>query len=142
MLAVAGLAAALFAVRERTPDLMLEVTRQTAVFAPEGGGPGPAEAEFSFFLREAEADAAVEIIGGDEDVVRELASDVDLAAGEKLTLSWDGRNGAGLPAPPDIYRIRVRAPGLEREMIWPRRIALVRDGRPGSVIDELGGAGG
>ena len=134
---MASLAAAVVAVRERSPDLMLEVSRQTPVFAPEGGGPGPREAEFSFFLRESEPDASVEIIGPEEEVVRRLAADVDLEADEELTLRWDGADQLGLPARPDIYRIRVLAPGLGREMIWPRRIALVRGGRPVSVIREL-----
>ncbi|UJA18766.1 hypothetical protein HJD18_00145 [Thermoleophilia bacterium SCSIO 60948] len=129
-------AAAIVTVRARTPDLMLEVTERTPLFTPEGEGPGPREAAFNFFLREAEPMARVEILGSGDRVIRVLEPAIDLDADEEIRVVWDGLTTSGEPAPADIYRLRVEAPTLGRSMIWPRRVALIRGDRPKSALEK------
>ena len=116
---------------------MLEVTERTPLFAPDGGGPGPDAAGFSFFLRDDEPRARIEILGSGDRVIRVLDPSVGLVSGEEFRVEWDGLTTSGEPAPPDIYRLRVEAPSLGRSMIWPRRVALIRGDRPRSVLGEL-----
>ncbi len=125
-LLAATLAVAVLVVRERDPDLALEVTSglRQAQELDSVGPQGPREVEFTFFVREDENGARVAIVDSHEDVVRTLDHDVELAAGEEVSYAWDGRTDAGELAPSGRYRLLVELPGADREMVWPRRITL------------------
>lgn len=109
----------------RSPELVLEVSQLPARISPNGDGTRD-EAEISFFVRESDPDAAVYIVGRDLEQVRTLAADVSLAEDERITYVWDGRDEGGRLAPPGRYRLRVVLPSRERDMVFPRRIALDR----------------
>ncbi|MFL5870830.1 MAG: FlgD immunoglobulin-like domain containing protein [Solirubrobacterales bacterium] len=132
-LLVASATVAVLVVRARTPDLVLEVTKQctppspanncTPEFDPRGK-PRYRSLEIVFFVRESDPHALVRIVDSQEDTVRTLDADVGLDAGEKVTYVWDGRTDAGAVASPGRYRLGVELPGEDRDMIWPRRIFL------------------
>jgi FlgD Ig-like domain len=139
-LLVASTAVAVLVVRARTPDLVLEVTKQctppspandcTPEFDPHGK-PRYRRLEIVFFVRESDPHAVVRIVDSHENTVRTLDADVALDAGQKVTYIWDGRTDAGTVAPPGRYRVGVELPGSDRDMIWPRRIFLGNvPGRP------------
>lgn len=109
---------AVLVVRARTPDLMLEVTRQPSTLTGD-------DARISFFVREGDEHARVAIVDSQEDIVRTLDGDVELGAGEEVSYEWDRSTDAGSPAPPGRYRLEVALPSQDREMVWPRRITLV-----------------
>jgi hypothetical protein len=112
----------------RTPDLALQVTRFTTKISPEGGGPKRV-ARMRFFVRESDPDATVQIVGPNVKVVRTLYRG-PLVANRPVSFIWNGRNGEGaLPNPHHRYRLRVILPGQDRDMVYPRRIALVEAGR-------------
>jgi hypothetical protein len=117
-LLAATLLTAVLVVRARTPDLVLEVTRQPETLVGE-------DARISFFVRESDEHARVAIVDGEEDVVRTLDEDVGLSSGDEVTYGWDRSTDAGTPAPPGRYRLLVELRSEDREMIWPRRITLV-----------------
>jgi hypothetical protein len=135
-LLVASLAAAVLVVRARDPDLALEVTEfacepepclertaRTFTF-----GPDEQTARITFFVRESEAEAFVGIVGGDEEAVRTLDSEVSLEAGEDVTYVWDGRDNSGSLVPPESYYLRVQLPDRDRDMVWPRRLKVLPTG--------------
>ena len=132
-LLAASTAVAVLVVRARTPDLVLEVTKQctppspanncTPEFDPRGK-PRFRRLEIVFFVRESDPHALVRIVDSHEDTVLTLDPDVALEAGRKVTYVWDGSTDAGATAPPGRYRLGVDLPGEDREMIWPRRIFL------------------
>jgi hypothetical protein len=109
---------AVLVVRARTPDLMLEVTRQPSTLTAD-------DARISFFVRESDEHARVAIVDSHEDIVRTLDGDVELDADEEVSYDWEGSTDAGTPAPPGRYRLEVALPSQDREMVWPRRITLV-----------------
>jgi hypothetical protein len=139
VLLVAALAAGVLVYHARTPDLALEVPRET--FDRLLGTRGEAElpAEMQFFVRFDEPHARVEIVGREDVTVRTFATDVPLAEDERIRCLWDGRDDDGDPVAPGNYRLRVVLPGQDRDMVFPLRI-LVRQpgGDPGSVADEDG----
>jgi hypothetical protein len=120
----AAVVTAALVVRERDPALALEVTNFTGTFEPDGDGDRDV-ARLEFFVRESEPSATVSIVGRDLERVRTLARDVPLEAGREVSYSWDGRTAAGERAPPGRYRLRVRLPQSERDVVFPRRIDLV-----------------
>ena len=118
-LLTATLIVAVLAVRARSPDLVLEVTRGLPTEITRGE-----EARIEFFVREDEPAARVAIVDAEEDLVRTLDERVALASGEETTYRWDGRTDAGLRVNPGRYRLLVELPGSDREMVWPRRITI------------------
>jgi hypothetical protein len=124
----AALVAAVLVVRARTPDLVLEVTSPAAneqvEFSPIGGPP-PHEVRITFFVREPDDAAFVGIVDSHESLVRTLDSAVALGRRDPVTYVWDGRNDDGDFVPPGRYRLLVRLPDADREMIWPRRFTVV-----------------
>jgi len=132
-LLAATLAVAVVIVRARTPDLVLEVEsispRELVV---DGFDTDPAEVEISFFVRESDPRAEVEIVAPDGQVVRTLAAATPLEAEEVVTYRWDARSDGGSLVRPERYRLQVTLPESGREMAWPRRIVVSADGgRPG-----------
>jgi hypothetical protein len=126
-LLVASVFTAAAVLHARTPDLALQVTRFTTEVSPQGHGPKHA-ARMRFFVRESDPDATVQIVGPDVEVVRTLYRG-PLVANRPVSFTWNGRNGkGGLPNPDHRYRLRVILPGQDRDMVYPRRIALVEAG--------------
>jgi hypothetical protein len=130
---IATSAVAVLVVRARTPDLVLEVTKQCPPPAladncsPEfdpGGKPRARALEIVFFVRDSDPHAFVRVVDSHEDTVRTLDADVALEADREVTYVWDGRTDAGTIAPPGRYRLGVELPDEDRDMIWPRRIFL------------------
>lgn len=123
-LLVATLVVSALVVRARTPDLMLEVTRMPGTISPDGDG-SQDRARITFFVREDEPRAEVQIVGADKEVVRTLDERASLRANREVTYLWGGRTDAGGLAPPSRYRLRVIMPGSDRDMVFPRRLDLV-----------------
>jgi hypothetical protein len=130
---VATTAVAVLVVRARTPDLVLEVTKQCPPPAPPDncspefdplGKARSRRLQIVFFVRESDPHALVRIVDSHEDTVKTLDADVPLESHQKVTYEWDGRTDAGAVAPPGRYRLGVDLPGQGRDMIWPRRIFL------------------
>jgi hypothetical protein len=132
-LLVATTAVAVLVVRARTPDLVLEVTKQCPPPAPADncspefdplGEARSRRLQIVFFVRESDPHALVRIVDSHEDTVKTLDADVALESHRKVSYIWDGRTNAGTLAAPGRYRLGVDLPGQRREMIWPRRIFL------------------
>jgi hypothetical protein len=119
----AALLATAVVVGSRSPELVLEVKRLPARISPNGDGIRDT-AEITFFVRESDPHAEVSIVGRDLEPIRTLASDVSLNEDERVSYVWDGRSDLGVRAPPGRYRLRVVLPDRERDMVFPRRIAL------------------
>jgi hypothetical protein len=124
----AALVAAAIVAASRTSDLVLEVAGDFPTkFSPDGDGQDDV-ARLSFFVRESDPDASVYIVGRDEALMRTLDEHVALDADDRVTYTWDGRTDHGLPAPIARYRLRVVLPNEDRDMVFPRRIDLIRNG--------------
>jgi hypothetical protein len=117
-LLAATLVVATLVVRARTPDLVLEVTSIAPRELTVDG------TQIAFFVRESDSRAEISIVDADERVVRTLAAPVALPADREVVQRWDGRDDAGRPAAKGRYRLRVRLPERDRNMIWPRRITV------------------
>jgi hypothetical protein len=128
VLLVASVLTAAAVLHARTPDLALQVTRFTTQFSPQAKGPKRV-ARIDFFVRESDANASVEIVGPNLKVVRTLYRG-PLVANRPVSFTWNGRTKDGaLPNPHHRYRLRVILLGQDRDMVYPRRIALVKAGR-------------
>lgn len=123
-LLVVTLVVAVLVVRARTPDLALEVTRIANRELVVGDDDKPAR--ITFFVREDDPAAAVEIVDSDGQVARTLAEPVELESDRPVTYAWDGLTDTLRPAFTGRYRLRVRLPGSDRDMVWPRRIIVTR----------------
>lgn len=124
----AALVAAAIVAASRTSDLVLEVTGDfPAKFTPDGNGKRDV-AKLSFFVRESDPDASVYIVGRNETPIRTLDEHVALEADDVVTYNWDGRTDDGSPASIARYRLRVVLPNEDRDMVFPRRIDLIRNG--------------
>jgi hypothetical protein len=122
-LLVASVVVAAAVLQARSPDLAIEVTRFTREIDPGGEGRNRV-AHIRFFVRESDPDATVEIVGRDLKLIRVLSSQ-PLVANEPVSFTWDGRTSDGaLADPEDRYRLRVRLPNRDRDMVYPRRISL------------------
>jgi hypothetical protein len=128
VLLVASVLTAAAVLHARTPDLALQVTRFTTQISPQAKGPKRV-ARIDFFVRESDANASVEIVGPNLKVVRTLYRG-PLVANRPVSFTWNGRTKDGaLPNPHHRYRLRVILPGQDRDMVYPRRIALVKPDR-------------
>ena len=133
-LLAASLAAAVLVVRARDPDLALEVTQRTCEPVPCVGrtertfafDPERQSALIRFFVRESDDSAFVGIVDKDDEPVRTLDPDAALVDGEELTYRWDGRDDTGSLVAPQSYYVRVELPNLDRDMVWPRRMRVIR----------------
>ncbi len=115
-LLIATAVTAAVVVHARTPDLALEVTHLTHKISPQGGGKYGA-AHLSFFVRESDPDATVEIVGPNLRLVRTLYRG-PLAANEVVSYTWNGRNESGaIPNPNHRFRLRVILPSRDRDMV-------------------------
>jgi hypothetical protein len=137
-LLAASLIAAALVVRAKTPDLMIEVSRLPGEvhdpatgeranhgFTPNGDGKRDT-AHFTLFIRADEPHATIAIVGPFLRKVRTLDKDVPLEEDRPVTYEWDGQTNSGKLAPPGNYRIEVTLPSLDRDVVFPRRIALIR----------------
>ena len=123
-LLVASVVTAAIVVHARTPDLALQVTHLTHKISPQGGG-GYRLAHISFFVRDSDPDATVEIVGPNATLVQTLYRG-PLVANKPVSFTWNGRKASGaVPNPNHRYRLRVMLPSKDRDMIYPRRIDIV-----------------
>jgi hypothetical protein len=122
-LLVSSVVVAAAVLHARSPDLAIQVTRLTKEISPTGKGKDRV-AHIRFFVRESDPDATVEIVGPDLELIRVLARR-PLVANEPVSFTWNGRTSTGILADPDDhYRLRVRLPNRDRDMVYPRRISL------------------
>jgi hypothetical protein len=126
-LLVASVVVAATVLHARSPDLAIQVTRFTKEIDPGGQGKDRV-AHIRFFVRESDPDATVEIVGPNLRRIRILANR-PLVANQPVSFIWNGRTDDGaLADPADRYRLRVLLPNRDRDMVYPRRIALRPDG--------------
>lgn len=128
VLLMAALVVGALVYRARTPDLALEVPRIERDLRLGADGDAGA-AQIRFFIRFDEPTATVQIVGSERRVVRSLTH-TPLTVDREVVCAWDGRDDAGELVAPGHYRLRVLAPGADRDMVYPRR------------IDARGGKGG
>jgi hypothetical protein len=137
-LLAASLIAAALVVRAKTPDLMVELSelpgevhdpetgeRANHGFTPNGDGNRDV-AHVTLFVREDEPHATIAIVGPFLRKVRTLDKDVALEKDQTVSYTWDGQTNSGNLAPPGNYRVEVVLPSLDRDVVFPRRIALIR----------------
>ena len=120
---VASLAVTGVVINAKTPDLVLEARGLPLTFSPNGDGERE-RARISFFVRESEPHARVEIVDANGETVRTLDPDVALAADREVTYRWNGRTDLGAAAPFGRYQLRVVLPSHDRDVVFPRRIEL------------------
>jgi hypothetical protein len=137
-LLAASLIAAALVVRAKTPDLVVEVShlpgevhdpatgeRAHHGFTPNGDDNRDV-AHLTLFIRDDEPHATVAIVGPFLRRVRTLDKDVALEKDQPVNYVWDGHTNSGELAPPGNYRVEVTLPSLDRDVVFPRRIALIR----------------
>jgi hypothetical protein len=112
-------------VHARTPKLELEILKIPHTFSPDGDGHRDV-ARISFFVRDSDPHAQVQIVGPDNKLIRTLHRG-PLVAYERYTFTWNGRRSGGRHANPhDGYRLRVILPGQDRDMVYPTQIRPVQ----------------
>lgn len=123
-LLVAAVLVAGVVVRARTPKLELEVLHiPHQPFSPNRDGHRDT-ARISFYVRDSDPNARVQIVDPDREVVRTLYRG-SLDAYEHVNFRWNGRTSDGrLANPRDAYRLRVVLPGQDRDMVYPTQIRL------------------
>ncbi len=123
-LLIAAVVVAGVVVRARTPKLELEVLHiPHKRLSPNGDGHRD-RARISFYVRDSDADANVQIVGPGNEVVRTLYRG-PLVAYRHVTLTWNGRTSRGRLANPHYgYRLRVDLPSQDRDMVYPTQIRL------------------
>jgi hypothetical protein len=123
VLLVAAVIVAAVVVHARTPKLELEVVRLTKTFSPDGDGRRDV-ARVTFYVRDSDPSAKVQIVGPGNAAVRTLYRG-PLVAYDRTTLTWNGRTKSGrLANPTEPYRLRVILPGEDRDMVYPTQIRL------------------
>jgi FlgD Ig-like domain len=120
---VASLAVTGVVINAKTPDLVLEARGLPLAFSPNGDGEREL-ARISFFVRESESHARVEIVDANGETVRTLDPDVELIEDREVTYRWNGRTDLGGAAPFGRYHLRVVLPSHDRDVVFPRRIEL------------------
>jgi hypothetical protein len=123
---VAAVVVAGVVVHARTPKLELEVLHIPHTFTPNGDGERDT-ARITFYVRDSDPNAKVQIVGPGRRVVRTLYRG-PLVANKHVTLRWNGRaSGGRLANPQDGYRLRVVLSGQDRDMVYPTQIQLVEE---------------
>jgi hypothetical protein len=138
-LLVASFAVAALALHAKTSKLELEVRSLTRCFTPQHEGtlaenpcqpPASGDvanaATVSFYVRDSVPSATVQILGGDPRYHRTFRRDEPLVAGHLYRFVWRGGDDGGGPAPSGKYRLRVAMPSLDRNIIYPPPVRLVR----------------
>jgi hypothetical protein len=119
-------------VHARTPKLELEVQRfpdPTHRLSPNGDGHRDT-ARISFYVRDSDPHATVEIVGPDNEVIRRLYRG-GLVAYKHYTFTWNGRTEGGhLASTSQGYRLRVVLPSQDRDMVYPTQIRLANRSGP------------
>jgi hypothetical protein len=113
-------------VHARTPKLELEVVQlPTKPFSPTGDGHRD-KAPITFYVRDRDPNAKVQIVGPENHVVRTLYRG-PLVAYQSRTFTWNGRTSGGrLVNPNEGYRLRVVLPGQDRDMVYPTQLRLTK----------------
>jgi len=126
-LLAAALATTFYVIRDKTPDLMLEVVEMNPRrFSPNGDGKRET-ITLRFFVRTDEPHAIIEVINSKTGkVVRRLDDDRELRKNVIAGYVWDGTRNSGRPVGDGIYRLRVTLPASDRVIEFPRRFFLER----------------
>jgi hypothetical protein len=113
-------------VHARTPKLELEVIHlPRKPFSPNGDGHRD-KARISFYVRDTDQHARVQIVGPHQRLIRTLYRG-RLVANMHVTFRWNGRTSSGrLANPNDRYRLRVVLPSQDRDMVYPTQIRLAK----------------
>jgi hypothetical protein len=113
-------------VHARTPKLELEVLHlPKKPFTPNGDGHRDV-ARTSFYVRDSDPHATVQIVGPDNQVIRTLYRG-PLVAYKHVAFTWNGRTSQGqLANRHEGYRLRVILPDQGRDMVYPTQIRLAR----------------
>jgi len=116
-------------VRARTPKLELQVLHiPHEPFSPDGDGHRDT-APITFYVRDSDPAAKVQIVGPGKEVVRTLYRG-PLVAYKRVTFTWNGRTSRGrLADPREGYRLRVDLPSQDRDMVYPTQIRLANGRR-------------
>ncbi len=122
-LLAASIGVAAYVYHARTPNLALEVTLLDRKFAPSADGKGQ-HSRISYFVRDSDSDATVEIVGRNKVVIRTISADAPIEANRQMMYSWNGLDDQGELTMPGRYRLRVILPGSARDMVFPRRITV------------------
>jgi len=113
-------------VEARTPKLELEVVQIQHRISPDGDGHRDV-ARITFYVRDSDPHAKVQIVGPGRQVIRTLYRG-PLTAYEHEAYTWNGRTSAGrLANPHDAYRLRVVLPSQDRDMVYPGQIELAEE---------------
>jgi hypothetical protein len=124
-LLVATVVVAGVVVHARTPKLELEVLNIPHTFSPNGDGQRDT-ARITFYVRDSDPHARVQIVGPNRQVVRTLYRG-PLVANKHVTLRWNGRTSGGLANSHDAYRLRVVLPAQNRDMVYPTQMRLAEE---------------
>ena len=116
LVAVAG--AFLLANRLKSAPAEIEVIKRDAFFSPNGDG--RREREVIRFRIDQTDTAAIDIVDADGARVRRVEEEVQLRAGRRMKVVWDGRDDDGAPAPDGEYRMRLIL-GQGRSLLAPRQ---------------------
>ena len=121
---MASVVVAAVVVHARTPKLELEVVHiPSKPFSPDGDGHRD-RAPITFYVRDSDPNAKVQIVGPENHVIRTLYRG-QLVAYERRTFTWNGRTSeGGLASRDQGYRLRVVLPGQDRDMVYPTQIRL------------------
>jgi hypothetical protein len=122
VLAVATVCAGVVVQRVKDAPALVRSVRVSGAFTPNGDG---VRDRALIGFRSGRGDrATVTIVDAGGAAVRRLAAGRGVGPHHRLQLSWDGRTGAGAPAPPGTYRVRValRRRGSTLELVTPIRL--------------------
>jgi len=122
LLVGATLAAFFAAQRLKGGPPVVEVTRLTKFFSPNGDGVRDVN-PISVRLKEAD-DVTVSVVDRDGGEVRRLASAQAARPFEPVRLEWDGTRDGGGRAPDGIYRLRIGLRDQGRSVTVQRQIVL------------------
>lgn len=122
LLVVATFAAFFVAQRLKASPPVLEVSKVTKFFSPNGDGRRDVN-EISLRLKEAD-DVTVDVVDADGGSVRRLATAVPARPFRPVRLTWDGRTDAGTRASDGRYRLRIGLRRQGRSVRVPRVIDL------------------
>lgn len=136
VLLVAATFSAFFVAQElKSRPPVIEVTRITEHFSPNGDGRRDVN-EISVVVKEGD-EVTIGIVDADGDRVRRLASNMEARPYQPVRVEWDGRTDAGRRAPDGIYRLRVGLRRQGRSVIVQRAIDLdTTPPRPLVRVDE------
>jgi hypothetical protein len=122
LLVAASFSAFFVAQKLKASPPVLEVSKVTKFFSPNGDGRRDAN-KISLRLKERD-DVTVDVVDTDGGAVRRLATAIPARPFQPVRLTWDGRTDAGTLAPDGQYRLRIGLRRQGRSVTVPRVIDL------------------